>query len=320
MFTKLAIGLTDKCTAACDMCCFGCSPKGEMHLETDLIKDVTLQASRIEGIRAIGFTGGEPLIYFDQVLECCRYAKSLGLHITINSNGFWGANEERANEMAAALQKAGVALISFSADKYHQQYVPIEHLKAAIRATLRAGMLGNISVMETNDSDNIVKMTEALRPEIYQIELAYHPMLPIGKALETTAEGEYIKNFDSKYAKCTFAGMVHLNFDGNYYMCCSQFCKEIPPINLGSAKEVKLQDLEQKILTNDYLYVMLRNGLTWYIDLARELGFEIPSYLCSPCHCCYFVFRNHEFLEKSRERVKQEAGRLRVQHLLGMSA
>lgn len=318
MFRKLAVTMTNICSAACDMCCFGCSPKGNMTLSNELMKDAIRQASEMKDIRAVGFTGGEPFMVYDQLLECCRYAKSLGLRLTVNTNGFWGRNEKRAYELLRELKEAGVELLSFSADRYHQQYVPLEDLRTALRVTSDVGMLSNVSIMETVHSDDIVQMTEALRPEIYQTEITNHPMLPVGKALETVQEEEYIRFFESKEAKCSFFGMVQLNFDGNYYMCCSQFCREIPRLNLGSARDVKLSDLEQKIASDDYLYVMLRKGFAWYVELARERGFEIPNYLCSPCHCCYYVFRNQELLDAIQDRVKEEAGQLRVQHLLGI--
>ena len=317
MFHKLAIGITDKCSAACDMCCFGCSPQGKHTLSIELLKDVIRQASEMEGTRAVGFTGGDPFMVYDLLLESCAYAKSLGLRITVNTNGFWGRNEKRALEMLKALKAAGVELLSFSADRYHQQYVPIEDLKTAMRLTQAVGMRCDISIMETAHSDDIVRMTEALRPEIYQTSVVSHAMLPVGKALERVQDGEFIRHFETKEAKCGYFGMMQLNFDGNYYMCCSQFCREIPRIKLGDAREVPLKDLQRRITSDDYLYVMLRNGLVWYINLARERGYEIPNYLCSACHCCYYVFRNQKLLDEIKDRVEQEAGRLRVQHLLG---
>ena len=319
MLTKLAIVMTNKCSASCDMCCFSCSPRGEMLLDTDLMKDVIRQASEVKGIRAVGFTGGEPFLFFEQLKECCVYAKSLGLRLTVNTNGFWGNNEERALKMIGELKEAGVELLSFSADRYHQQYVPIEDLKTAMHITHQVGLKHNISIMETADSDDIVKMTEALRPEIYQTEISNHPLLPVGKALDNISNGNYVRYFETKNAKCIFGGMIQLNFDGNYYLCCSQFSRDIPKINLGNAREVKLADLERNIVSDDYLYIMLRNGLIWYIDLAKELGFKIPDYVCSSCHICYYVFRNHELLETIKDRVKEEAGRLRVQHLLNLN-
>ena len=318
IISKLAVGMTDKCSAACDMCCFGCSPQGKHTLSNELMKDVIRQAGEIKEIRGVGFTGGDPFMVFDQLLECSAYAKSVGLHVSVNTNGFWGKNEKQAAEKLAALKEAGVEAISFSADRHHQQYVPIEVLKTAMRLTRAAGMLTDLTIMETAHTDDIVRMTEALRPEIYHASVVNHPMLPVGKALEKVRDGEFIRHFETKDARCTFFGMVQLNFDGSYYMCCSQFSREIPQINLGDARKVQLKDLERRITSDDYLYVMLRNGLVWYIDLARELGYEIPDYLCSPCHCCYYVFRNQKLLNEIRDRVEQEAGRLRVQHLLGV--
>ena len=317
MFRKLAIGMTDVCSAACDMCCFGCSPKGKNTLEVDLMKDAIRQASESEDMRAVGFTGGEPFMIFDKLVECSRYAKSLGLRITVNTNGFWGRNEKKAREMVETLKEAGVERFSFSADRYHQEFIPIEDLKTALRVTYAAGLQSEVSIMETKGSDDIVQMTEALRPEVYQTTISNHPMLPVGSALEHVKEGDFIRLFESKDARCPFFGLVQLNFDGNYYMCCSQFCKEIPKLKLGNAKEVKLKDLDRAVSSDDYLYVMLRKGLFWFIALAKKKGFEIPQYLCSACHCCYFVFRNQELLDAIKEEVTEEAGRLRIQHILG---
>ena len=317
MFSKLAVCMTNRCSAACDMCCFGCSPKKKTHLSTEQIKSSIRQAAETGAFKSVGFTGGEPFHYYDQLLECSAYGKELGLRITINTNGFWAKNEKLAREKLLALREAGVEYLSFSADSYHQAYVPVDVLRAALRLTYECGMQSSLSIMETVDSQDLITYTEALRPEIYLTALTPHPMLPIGKAMESFSEDKYIRFFETKEAKCTFMGLLQLNFDGNYYMCCSQFCREIPPTNLGKASEVEIKDTERMITSNDYLYVMLRHGFIWYIDLAKKKGFEIPDYLCSPCHCCYFVFRNKKLMSAIEEEVREEAGRLRVQHLLG---
>lgn len=317
MFRKLAIGMTDKCSAECEMCCFGCSPNGSRTLSSDLMKDVIRQASEVEEIRAVGFSGGEPFMVYDQLLDCCHYTQSLGLQVTVNTNGFWGRNEKRAVEMLEALKAAGVTALSFSADRYHQKFVPIEDLRTAMRLTHAVGLEQDVTIMETAHSDDIVRMTEALRPEIYCATVINHPMLPVGKALESVEEGNFLRFFDSKDAICTFDGMFQLNFDGHYYMCCSQYCREIPRLNLGDAREVRFRDLKKKITSDDYLYVMLRKGFGWYVVRARELGYDIPERVCTSCHCCYMIMGNQKLLDEMRECVAEEAGRLRVQHLLG---
>ena len=317
MYSRLGIAITDKCNAACEMCCFGCSPKATHTLSRELIKDVIRQAGESGEIRTVGFSGGEAFLYFDLLLECSSYAKSLGLPVSINTNGFWGRNEKRALEMLKALKEAGVYLICFSADSYHQQYVPIEDLRTAMRLTHAVGIEVDINIMKTEYSDDIVRMTEALRPEIYEATIAHHPMLPVGKALENMKSSDFVDSIESKDARCTFHSIVTVCFDGNYYMCCSQFCMEIPLLKLGNANEIAFKDVKKRIISNDYLYVMLRNGFGWYVDQARELGYDIPERVCTGCHCCYLIFRNQKLLDDIRERVEEEAGRLRVQHLLG---
>ena len=316
MFAKLAVCMTNKCNAACEMCCFECSPKKNETLTTEQIKSALLQAHEAGGFTAVGFTGGEAFLYYDRLLECCEYAKSLGLRVTVNSNGFWGRDESSARKKVEALKNAGVELIAFSCDRYHQEFVPLEDLRTALRVTYECGVASAFSVMETVDSDDLEKFTEALRPEIYQTTVSPHPMLPVGRALENFSDRKFLRFFETEEAKCTYMGMLQLGYDGCYYLCCSQFCHDIPRINLGRADEVHIKDLPQKVASDDFLYVMLRRGFVWYIELAKKYGFEIPDYLCSPCHCCYYVFRNKELMEKIKSDVEEEAGRLRVQHLL----
>ena len=315
LFSKLAIAITDKCSAACSMCCFSCSPAGKMHLDTGLIKSVIDEVAETKTIRSIGWTGGEAFLYYDQIVECTKYAKSNGFRLTINTNGFWGKDVKRAAEMTKELKSIGIEAISFSADRYHQQFVPIEHLKTALKVSHEAGLLTEISLMDTVDSDDIIQLTEQLRPEIYNTIIQPHPLLPVGKAMETIKADEIVTSFKTENSKCSFGGIIHLNFDGNYYLCCSQFCKEIPPIRIGKAGVTSFTELEQKVSSNPYLYVMLMEGFQWYIEKANEYGIELPAYVCSCCHCCYFIFRNKDFLRQIRDDVEKESERLHLQKL-----
>ena len=317
MKKKLAIAMTDRCSAACEICCFSCSPQGERTLSTALMKDVIRQACEMD-IPSVGFTGGEPFLVFDQLLECTSYASSLGMQVTVNSNGFWGRNEKRARQMLKELKEAGAQLISFSADQYHQAFVPIEDLKMAMRLCTETGLLCDVSIMETAGSDNLLRTTKALRPEIYHATVGVHPALPAGKALETVGDGAFIQHFCTRQARCTGYGLFQLNFDGSYYMCCSQFCREIPRLRLGTAQELMLKDLGRKVASDDFLYVMLRDGLGWFVVKAHEVGVEVPDRMCTPCHLCVFLFTNQELEERLRDCVKEEAERLRLQHLLGL--
>lgn len=50
----VAIFLTDQCTAECDMCCFGCSPRNTGIADRIAIKTIIMQAANIPSIRKKG--------------------------------------------------------------------------------------------------------------------------------------------------------------------------------------------------------------------------------------------------------------------------
>ena len=194
MFSKLAIALTDRCTASCDMCCFGCSPKGEHHLETVLIKKVIDEAFESGNIRTIGFTGGEPFIYFDQLLECTSYAHDKGMEVTINSNGFWGRDKLAAKDKTAELKEAGVSSIWFSADRFHQSFVPQADLLEAMRAAKDAGIGVFVTVIETEDHYERARLPELEKASDKVIKSR---LFPAGKAADIHPE-EMIKMCDAQ--------------------------------------------------------------------------------------------------------------------------
>lgn len=43
---SVAILLTDKCTAECKMCCFGCSPQNSTVMEPKMIQQIMLYGKR----------------------------------------------------------------------------------------------------------------------------------------------------------------------------------------------------------------------------------------------------------------------------------
>lgn len=308
MFSKLAIALTDRCTASCDMCCFGCSPKGEQHLETALVKKVIDEASEGGSIKTVGFTGGEPFIYFDQLLECASYANDRGLEVTINSNGFWGRDNLSAKEKVKGLRKAGVSGIWFSADRFHQSFVPPSDLFQAMSIAKDAGFGVVVTVIETEDH-----YERALLPELQKVsdKVIKSMLLPAGKAADIYS-GENVKKCNVNTCVCGYEGKALLCFDGNYYMCCSPFVREVARLKLGRALDTPLRDLGRIVAKNDYLYVMLKCGLFWYAQAAGEAGFELEEKVSGCCELCSRIFGNAEFMASIKEKVSKEADRQRI--------
>lgn len=317
-FQVLAFVLTDKCNAACQMCCFSCSPKKNTLLNKEQIKKYIKQAQEIGTFKAIAFTGGEAILYYEQLKECMEYANNLGFNSTLVSNGFWAADYDKGYEMIKGLVAAGLTDISISVDQFHQEYISLQTVKNAIRICESFGILTALTLMDLKDEKSSSETMEKLRPEIYGKELKIYPAFPIGEAVINITDEQIIKACNKNNAYCTFDRIITVLFDGTIMMCCSPFSSEIKMTHLGNYETTKLSEAIKAFNRNDFLYVLLLNQFSWFVDFAKKLGIEVEDNYSVPCHLCHFLFTNKEFVKAVQPFVKAEAERLRMNKLFAL--
>jgi MoaA/NifB/PqqE/SkfB family radical SAM enzyme len=131
-FTHMGFIMTNRCNAACKICCFSCSPRGNLTLGREAIKDCIRQAADMGTFETIGFSGGEAILYFDQLKDCTACARDLGFRVTLVTNGFWARDYAKGLSMMTELAEAGLKSVSFSVDKFHQEFVPVETVADAM--------------------------------------------------------------------------------------------------------------------------------------------------------------------------------------------
>lgn len=201
-------------------------------------------ARRHPEIRSVGFTGGEPFLYYDEMLQTAEYAKKAGLSSTVNTNGFWGRDPETWGPRLAQLKEAGVETIAISSDRFHQEYVPLKDAVSAVRLCKKAGIsaaIMMITVPGTTDQD-METMRAELGEDLKDVPVSPSSLLPAGKAASLD-ENCFRKLDDPANALCTFDGSLHISYDGHVYMCCSQLSREIPFLDRGIAGQVTIQDI-----------------------------------------------------------------------------
>jgi hypothetical protein len=86
---QLVIQITDRCNAACPQCGMRATESfGRSKLSGDEIKRILDKAAQ-NGVQAISFTGGEPLLYLDELVGYIRHAGTAGIrYIRTGTNGF----------------------------------------------------------------------------------------------------------------------------------------------------------------------------------------------------------------------------------------
>ncbi len=152
-YNTLGFTLFRKCTASCAMCCFESTPSAEEHLDVERIKSYIDEAGGIEEITTISFTGGEPFIEYDLLLELISYASKNNKSSSCISNGFWATSYDKAYSMLKRLKEAGLNRINFSHDKFHREYVKTEYVKNALMAAKNLGLRTSLGIIRTKDED-----------------------------------------------------------------------------------------------------------------------------------------------------------------------
>lgn len=86
---QVVIQYTDRCNAACAQCGMRASNAFERtKMDVDSVKRM-LDAMARQGVQAVSFTGGEPLLCLDEIVECIRHAGAVGIrYIRTGTNGF----------------------------------------------------------------------------------------------------------------------------------------------------------------------------------------------------------------------------------------
>ncbi|MDR3239440.1 MAG: radical SAM protein [Clostridiales bacterium] len=311
--------MTDKCSAACKICCFSCTPNRKKLLSKERMKEYIRQANEIGTFNTVSYSGGEAILYYGQLKECMEYAKSFGMKSTLVSNGFWGADYDKGYEMMKGLKNAGLSDISISVDQFHQEYVPLEAVKNAIRITEKLGVLSTLTAMDLADGKSSYDVMDRLRPEIYGKDIIVYPCFPAGAAGENIPEDQFIMACKPDTAICPYNNDIITMFDGSMLMCCSQFSRDIPMTYLGRFETDALLDIVENFNDNDFRYVLLQKGFAFFTDLARKLHVPLQGNYCVACHLCRELFGNKAFVEAAEPYVTEEADRMRVRKLLSVS-
>ena len=281
----LAIMLTRRCNMSCAHCSVESSPKikGEPSA-AELLEAV--RAAHKSGVQSILFTGGEPMLREEVLVELLRECQSLGLSTALASNGFWGKTPERARQTVARLKEAGLQLTTISYDRYHADYQGPQPAVNIARAVGEAKLTINISVTRTaqeTDLDAIV----APFAEVPNANLRFYDVQPIGRARDFepgTLRGE-LGGF------CNACTAPALTDDGRLTACNgpSYFSDAASPLAIGNVADEPLDVLLHRHREDAILEAVRTHGPQWILGELQTLpGFENwarPSYggMCDLC-------------------------------------
>ena len=290
------LDVTYRCSAECLHCIFGSSPRKGGLMPVADAREYLAETKKL-GLtgRDVVITGGEPLLFYEHVLDIVRAAADLGMAPvrSIQSNGSWCTDDELARRRFAELRDAGLGGMYFSADPFHQQFVPIENVRRGVRiarevfgpehVAVHSEKLLDAERMPTAD-EHIEAMAAASRAP-HMVARAARALgdrlrkIPLEEILEMNCRGGKTDLDPST--------VWQINVDA-YGWVSSWICSGLA---LGNARETPFAEIvllplvERPQLVRD----MVERGPGAMLGMAERHGFRPKDGYVSKCHLCWDV-------------------------------
>lgn len=306
IYNTLGFTIHRACNASCDICCFSSGPDCQEKLNVSRIKEYIDESKSIEEITTIAFTGGEPFLDYNLLVDLIQYAKSADKKVNTVTNGYWASNYEKAYERLAYLKGCGLDYLSLSHDAYHKKYIKTENIRNILRATTKLEIPTSLAIVKIKD-EKIGTIIDEIGNDIYTASIKVGPCLPVGRASESFSDGQFDRSIETDKARCAYGGNLVICYDGTIYPCCSQVIVNTG-LGIGNFVDISLKEAMKKLKNNALLYFLRNADMKFYSDFAKEnLGMDIPDRIVNPCELCAILFKKDNvdsFYEYVMENIK----------------
>ncbi len=301
--------LSYKCNLSCKHCMYACSPKwkGDWMSEEDALRILSQLAEEAKGkyhdIEVVGvnygfhFTGGEPFLKFDLLLELVEASSSLGLPSTfVETNCFWCRSDEVTWSRMEALRNAGLKGILVSVNPFIVESIPFERIERAVRVGLKV-FDGNVLVYQRLFFELFKSMelkgTMSFQRFLDEVggALHYAELIPTGRAPYKLGH-LYTKHPAGHF----FGTSCRQELLRNWHIHVDNYCNYIPGycagISLGDARNLD-EVCHPSSLKRRPIVKALLSDLRNLYELGKKYGYEEPEKgYVSKCHLCLDI-RKH---------------------------
>ena len=309
---------THRCTAACENCCFDCSPKIKQQMSLTEMKrliDETLKT--FPSIRVFVVSGGECTLLGDDLNAIIAYANSKGLSTRIVTNAHWANTEDAASRILVALKENGLREINFSTGDNHQKYVPLKNIINATRVAIQLNF-SNVIIGVENHPDS--KCTEE--------DLSKHPMLKqyVEAQKLQFISGPWMNFLKSKTDQYEIGlnkitvGLcdrcdklfqtITINPHSQLLACCGLTVEYNKFLKLGNLQEHSLKELYDFQFNDVFLLWIYTHGSKYIYEKVKSHKGEKIKNFTHPCAYCIEIMNDpsnrdiiHEILQSELPRI-----------------
>ncbi len=312
VYDTLCLTLTDKCPARCEFCGLSCGPDKSSVMDADLMKRLIREAKEL-GFKTVGFSGGEPFLFPELLMEGVNCAKEEGLRVNIATNGFWGAwDDDRITDYLSSLLPKRIC---FSYDAFHREYISPETFFRAVYFAMSLKIDYVIGVADMAGEGGAGRFVKSLGKQALTREYAFYPAYRTGRGL-CLPEEKFLTLPDTDELCCVYEKTLSVMCNGDVYPCCRHQVFETP-LKHGNACGQSLAELIKKSTASKICSVMLSSErFSTLKNEAKRLGITLPDKIGCSCDYCRAMFGTKENMEKMLPIVEDLYGQLVIKSLL----
>lgn len=281
--------LSYRCNLSCKHCFFDVDGPSQV-LSHELAGKALASLTQPVPLAWQHVSGGEPLLFEAELHRLLEVIQDYGSKtVGIASNGFWGATQHRARQTVEELKQRGVNGVCLSVDDYHQEQVPLAHVRVAAEQVAKHNM-GKHSFVVCCYPEGGAKPVE---PEGFAIPFAPVPIRKIGKGCSVAAgdrqnRAPLIPDSPCRNLCCCLGEtspfapqMVWIDPYGNVMICYG--------LIIGNLHERSLGELVRDYTTSQspLLQALAEDGPVGLYRLAFDEGWRPKQAFADECDLCW---------------------------------
>jgi len=297
---ELVFSVTNMCPARCKDCPIVHENKPPYTLTAENMIGIIDEVLPWHTLKLVVFTGGEPLLFAEELKKTIAFAASNRIITRIVTNAYWATSKSKARQILGELKSAGLTEMNISCDDYHQEWIPLENIKIANEAALEIDV-PTLLAMRIVPNGKItpkylskylgVELKEFKRGEKNPKNNVYlnGRNVPI-KSADMVCEDEVGSRWKGP-CPSVLSRMI-ISPDKYFEICCGIASSSIEEFRIGSLEKTSLLQLLQ--IGNEDLITnwLALEGPSSILDFVRseDPSIDLPENYVNRCHLCNELF------------------------------
>jgi hypothetical protein len=282
MRTEIGLVLTEQCPVGCKHCLASCTMQASdlPPLRTHLTW--IAKVSRVDRCQSVSITGGEPFVYFERLLQVVGACRNHGLRATVFTSAYWATSDQIAALRLRLLAQAGLAGITVSSDRYHQESIPLPNVARVLDAAKECGVEPRLALTYGPLGAGRDRVKRALRRQLGQrtlqgVQIEAGGIVNAGRARDL----EFPATLPAEQSKfvCNALGPV-IQRDGTVTSCCRATLPAASPLIIGDLNIEDFQPVYSRFLSHPIIPFIQTWGLIEMLERLLEEGLaaELAGY------------------------------------------